>query len=101
MSTSNGSTHDNGHAADEMIDQVYSFWPGLAGAPQPLPEAAFSITLKGHLGGQEALLTARRPQSLRPTWKPSRDCSMRSLRRRRPPAPPRGRPAGVRSISCR
>jgi len=25
----------------------------------PLPEAAFSITLKGRLGGQEALLTAR------------------------------------------
>jgi hypothetical protein len=57
MSSSNGST--NGHATDEAVDLLYAFWPGATPAPQPLPEAAFSITLKGKLGGQEALLTAR------------------------------------------
>jgi hypothetical protein len=55
--TTNGAT--NGYAADEMIDTLYSFWPGATPAPQPLREAAFSLTLKGTLGGQEALLTAR------------------------------------------
>jgi hypothetical protein len=54
-----GSDHDNGHAAAEMIDQVYSYWPGTTPAPQPCPEAVFSLTLKGKLDGQEALLTAR------------------------------------------
>jgi hypothetical protein len=52
-----GST--NGHATDEAIDVLYSFFPGVTPTPQPLREAAFSLTLKGHLGGQEALLTAR------------------------------------------
>jgi len=55
MSTSNGVHHDT----DEAIDLLYSWMPGLTPAPQPLPEAAFSITLKGKLDGQEALLTAR------------------------------------------
>ena len=54
--------HTNGttpHTADEMIDTLYSFWPGARPAPQPCPEAPFSLTLKGALGGHEALLTAR------------------------------------------
>jgi hypothetical protein len=53
----NGAT--NGHRADVDIDMLYSFWPGTPPAPQPLPEAAFSLTLKGTLDGHEALLTAR------------------------------------------
>ena len=32
---------------------------GLTPAPQPCPEAVFSLTLKGTIGGHEALLTAR------------------------------------------
>jgi hypothetical protein len=59
MSSTNGTTHDNGHSADVDIDTLYSFWPGLTPAPQPCPEAAFSITLRGTIGGHEALLTAR------------------------------------------
>jgi hypothetical protein len=47
------------HAADEQIDSLYSFWPGLAPAPAPLPEAAFSLTLKGRMAGVDALLTVR------------------------------------------
>lgn len=54
MSTTNG-LH---HATDEAIDLLYSWMPPLP-QPQPLPEAAFSLTLKGTLDGQEALLTAR------------------------------------------
>jgi hypothetical protein len=57
MSTSNGST--NGHQADIDVDHLYSYWPPQPPAPQPCPEAVFSLTLKGQLGGQEALLTAR------------------------------------------
>ena len=47
------------HATDEAIDTLYAWMPGLSPAPAPLPEAAFSLTLKGTLDGQEALLTAR------------------------------------------
>ena len=53
------STNGVHHAADEAIDALYSWFPPQAPAPQPLPEAAFSLTLKGTLGGHEALLTAR------------------------------------------
>jgi hypothetical protein len=53
------SHHTNGTAADEAVDLLYSFWPAATPAPAPCPEAAFSLTLKGTLGGQEALLTAR------------------------------------------
>ena len=62
MSTSPFATNGWAHgasSADEAIDSLYSFWPGPIPAPQPLPEAAFSLTLKGTLDGQEALLTAR------------------------------------------
>ena len=38
--------------------QLYAWMPGLSPA-RSLPEAAFSLTLKGTLDGQEALLTAR------------------------------------------
>jgi hypothetical protein len=51
--------HRNGHASDEQIDTLYSFWPGLEPAPAPCPEAAFSLTLKGKLDGIETLLTVR------------------------------------------
>jgi hypothetical protein len=46
-------------AADESIDSLYSWWPAPPPAPQALPEAAFSLTLKGLLDGHEALLTVR------------------------------------------
>lgn len=57
----NGTT--NGHApgasaADEAIDLLYSWMPPQA-APQPCPEAVFSLTLRGTMDGVEALLTAR------------------------------------------
>jgi hypothetical protein len=57
MSTSNGST--NGHSTDEAIDVLYSFFPGATPAPQPCPEALFSLTLRGTLDGVETLLTVR------------------------------------------
>jgi hypothetical protein len=57
MRTSNG--HDNGHATDEMLDQVYAFWPAATPAPQPCPEAALSCTIEGLLDGHKTLLTAR------------------------------------------
>jgi hypothetical protein len=47
------------HATDEAIDVLYSFWPGTTPAPQPCPEALFSLTLKGKLDGVETLLTVR------------------------------------------
>ena len=56
--STNGTT-PGASRTDEAIDSLYSFWPGAQPAPQPLPEAAFSLTLKGTLDGQEALLTAR------------------------------------------
>jgi|SoiMethySBSTD1v2_1073268.scaffolds.fasta_scaffold811495_2 hypothetical protein len=54
---SNGQAH--AHEADEAIDSLYSWWPGMPPAPAPLPEAALSLTLKGTLGGIEAMLTIR------------------------------------------
>jgi hypothetical protein len=57
MSTSNG--HNNGYAADEMIDQVYAFWPAPTPAPPLCPEAGLSLTLKGTIGGIEAMMTVR------------------------------------------
>src|SRR5215831_2516644 len=67
--TTNGTTHPNGtapvqpgptgHATDEAIDSLYSWWPGMQTTPQPLPEAAFSLTLKGTLDGVETLLIVR------------------------------------------
>jgi hypothetical protein len=59
MQTSPFSPNGVHHPTDEAIDSLYSFWPGTTPAPQPLPEAAFSLTLKGTLDGHEALLTAR------------------------------------------
>jgi hypothetical protein len=56
MSTSNG---HNGHSADVDIDSLYAFWPAAMPAPQACPEATFSLTLKGTLGGIETLLTVR------------------------------------------
>lgn len=55
------STHTNGvhHPVDVELDHLYAWMPGTAPAPQPLPEAAFSLTLRGTLDGVEALLTAR------------------------------------------
>jgi hypothetical protein len=47
------------HASDEAIDQLYAWMRPAPPAPAPCPEAAFSLTLKGTLDGQEALLTAR------------------------------------------
>jgi hypothetical protein len=54
------STSSNGvhHATDEAIDSLYSWMPPSAPAPS-LPEAAFSLTLKGTLDGIEALCTIR------------------------------------------
>jgi hypothetical protein len=59
MSTSNGTTHDNGYAADEMIDQVYSYWPGQPPAPQPCPEARASVNVWLVVSGHEVLWTLR------------------------------------------
>jgi|RhiMetdeSRZDD1v2_1073273.scaffolds.fasta_scaffold283868_1 hypothetical protein len=55
------SPHTNGvyHATDEAIDSLYSWFPPQAPTPTPLPEAAFSLTLKGLLDGIEAMLTVR------------------------------------------
>jgi hypothetical protein len=55
MTTATNGVH---HATDESIDLLYAWMPPQAPA-QPCPEAVFSLTLKGKLGGQEALLTAR------------------------------------------
>lgn len=55
MRTSNGTSH----ATDESIDSLYAWWPGATPAPAACPEATFSLTLKGHIDGHEALLTAR------------------------------------------
>ena len=57
MSMNNGTT-PGASSADEAIDLLYAWMPPQA-APQPCPEACFSLTLKGRLDGQEALLTAR------------------------------------------
>jgi hypothetical protein len=48
-----------GHATDESIDQLYAWFPPQVPAPAPLPEAAFSLTVKGRLDGTEAMLTVR------------------------------------------
>ena len=53
------STNGVHHPTDEAIDSLYSFWPGATPAPQPCPEALFSLTLRGKLDGQETLLTVR------------------------------------------
>jgi hypothetical protein len=47
------------HATDEQIDALYAWMPGQTPAPQACPEAQFSLTLKGTVGGHEALLTVR------------------------------------------
>jgi hypothetical protein len=47
------------HDTDAGIDSLYSYWPGTPPVPAPCPEALFSVTLKGTIGGHEALLTAR------------------------------------------
>ena len=58
----NGAT--NGHTPgasdfDADLDQLYSWMPVAAPAAAPLPEAAFSLTLRGKLDGIETLLTVR------------------------------------------
>jgi len=47
------------HDTDSSIDSLYAWWPPAPPAPAPLPEAAFSLTLKGTLDGVEALFTVR------------------------------------------
>lgn len=59
MSTSAISTNGVHNATDEAIDSLYSFWPGTTPPPPPCPEARFSCTLRGTLGGVETLLTVR------------------------------------------
>jgi hypothetical protein len=56
MSTTNG--HDNGYAADEMLDSLYAWMPPMPPAV-PCPEALFSCTLEGAIDGHRTLLTAR------------------------------------------
>jgi len=46
------------HPVDEQIDSLYAWMPAQT-APQPCPEATFSLTLKGTLDGVEALFTVR------------------------------------------
>ena len=58
MITSNG-TNGVHHTPDEDIDTLYAWFPPQVSAPAPLPEAAFSLTLKGKLDGTEAMLTIR------------------------------------------
>jgi hypothetical protein len=58
MAPSTFPTNGVHHEADEQIDQLYAWMPPQ-GAPQPCPEAAFSLTLKGTLDGIEALFTVR------------------------------------------
>jgi hypothetical protein len=58
----NATIHTNGttaHETDYGLDHLYAWWPSQAPAPAPLPEAAFSLTLKGTLDGIDALLTVR------------------------------------------
>jgi hypothetical protein len=55
-SNGHGAVH---HEADEMIDSLYSFWPGMQPASQACPEAAFSCTVEGKLDGHHTLLTVR------------------------------------------
>jgi hypothetical protein len=62
MQHPNGTSHAREDAFDVEVDALYSWWPGEAPAAPttaPLPEAAFSLTLRGKLGGIEALLTVR------------------------------------------
>jgi hypothetical protein len=47
------------HEADEMIDTLYAWMPGLRPAPQACPEALFSCTMEGAIDGHKTLLTAR------------------------------------------
>jgi hypothetical protein len=57
MSGLNGATNSvSDYEAD--LDQLYAWMPPQHAA-QSCPEALFSLTFKGKLGGQEALLTAR------------------------------------------
>ena len=57
MSSHNGTT-PGASSMDEGIDLLYSWWPPQT-TTTPCPEALFSLTLRGKLDGQEALLTAR------------------------------------------
>ena len=57
--STNGSTNGVHHAADEAIDTRYAWMPGLSPAPQPCPEALFSLTLRGTMHGQDAMITVR------------------------------------------
>jgi hypothetical protein len=57
MNATNGQTHGvSAYEAD--LDQLYSWMPPQP-APQPCPEALFSCTVRGTLGGHETLLTVR------------------------------------------
>ena len=59
MALPTASTNGVHHATDEAIDLLYSWVVAPTAPPAPLPEAAFSLTLKGTLDGAPALLTAR------------------------------------------
>ena len=56
--------HTNGHStsassADADLDLLYAFWPGMAPGREPCPEARFSCTIKGQVGGHDTLVTVR------------------------------------------
>jgi hypothetical protein len=58
----NGAT--NGHSPgvseyEESLDNLYSWMPPQTPALQPCPEAVYSLTLRGRMGGQDAMLTVR------------------------------------------
>ena len=57
--TATTSTNGVHHPVDEQIDHLYSWIAPPSAPPAPLPEAAFSLCLKGRLAGQEAQLTIR------------------------------------------
>ena len=56
--TANG--HTTGASShDAALDTLYAWVAPPTPAPQPLPEAAFSLTLRGTMAGQDAMLTVR------------------------------------------
>jgi hypothetical protein len=93
MMTSNGHSGVH-HEADEAIDNLYAWMPPMTAATPPCPEAAFSITLKGKLGGQEALLTAR-GQSAEEFRR-----NLESIKGSAPAARPRAHPGAERGLVC-
>ena len=70
----NGTHGPTGQQVDIDIDTLYSFWSGQT-RPQPCPEALFSCTLKGTIGGHETLLTVRHEQR----GVPAKSCSITGM----------------------